>query len=68
MRGTPLRARPTSASASPAPYASAVMTERIPLPGRSSASRRASAIGSPKRMKRPPLQLPTATWPIMPAL
>ena len=27
--------------------------------------RRSSEIGSPKRMKRPPLQVPTATWPSM---
>src|SRR4051812_15806239 len=39
------------------------MTVAMPSPGRSSASRRASSIGSPKRMKRPPLQVPTATCP-----
>jgi tellurite resistance protein TerC len=35
----------------------------MPPPGASSAWKRSSAIGSPKRMKRPPLQVPTATCP-----
>src|SRR6476660_5797457 len=35
----------------------------MPLPGRSSASKRSSETASPKRMKRPPLQVPTATCP-----
>src|SRR6266511_4046336 len=35
----------------------------MPSPGRSSAARRSSSIASPKRMKRPPLQVPTATCP-----
>ena len=35
----------------------------MPSPGRSSASSRSSSIGSPKCMKRPPLQVPTATCP-----
>jgi hypothetical protein len=29
---------------------------------------RSSEIASPKRMKRPPLQVPTATCPTMPSL
>src|SRR6476660_6985405 len=33
----------------------------MPSPGRRRASMRASSIGSPKCMKRPPLQVPTAT-------
>src|SRR5438128_1416546 len=49
-------------SASPAPYASAVMTVSTLSPGRSSASRRASSRGSPKCMKRPPLHVPRAVW------
>src|SRR5271167_2828906 len=47
-------------SASPAPYTSAVITVSMPPPGRSSAVRRSSASGSPKCMKRPPLQVPMA--------
>src|SRR5438477_5642608 len=35
----------------------------MPSPGRSRAARRSSSIASPKRMKRPPLQVPTATCP-----
>src|SRR3954447_4699541 len=35
----------------------------MPLPGRSSASSRSSAIASPKRRKRPPLQVPMAARP-----
>ena len=35
----------------------------MPPPGRSNASRRDSSSGSPKCMKRPPLQVPTAVWP-----
>src|SRR5689334_13536514 len=34
----------------------------MPLPGRTSASSRSSSSGTPKRMKRPPLQVPTAVW------
>src|SRR5829696_7982585 len=36
------------------------MTVATPSPGRRSASSRSSSSGSPKRMKRPPLQLPMA--------
>src|SRR3712207_1585123 len=32
----------------------------MPSPGRSSATSRSSSSGSPKRMNRPPLQVPTA--------
>src|SRR5689334_15224615 len=39
------------------------MTVAMPSPGRSSASSRASSTGSPKCMKRPPLQVPTAICP-----
>src|SRR5918998_6946237 len=56
----PASARPSSASASPAPYASAVMTVRTRSSGRSNAIRRSSSSGSPKCMKRPPLQVPIA--------
>src|SRR5215212_1414 len=35
----------------------------MPPPGRSSASSRSSAIASPKRRKRPPLQVPIAARP-----
>src|SRR5687768_1609105 len=35
----------------------------MPPPGRSRAASRSSAIGSPKCMKRPPLQVPTAKCP-----
>src|SRR5208282_825078 len=36
------------------------MTVSMPPPGRSRAARRSSPSGSPKCMKRPPLQVPTA--------
>src|SRR5215210_6803522 len=36
------------------------MTVSTPPPGRTSAASRSSSSGSPKRMKRPPLQVPTA--------
>src|SRR5919107_5055894 len=36
------------------------MTVPIPPPGRTSAAKRSSSSGSPKRMKRPPLHVPTA--------
>src|SRR4051795_6845885 len=36
------------------------MTVSIPPPGRTSAASRSSSSGSPKRMKRPPLHVPTA--------
>src|SRR5829696_6217855 len=36
------------------------MTVPIPPPGRTSALKRSSSSGSPKRMKRPPLHVPTA--------
>src|SRR5918996_1104157 len=39
------------------------MTVSIPRPGRSSAASRSSSTGSPKRMKRPPLHVPTAVCP-----
>src|SRR3954471_1579871 len=34
----------------------------MPSPGRTRAMKRSSSSGSPKCMKRPPLQVPTAVW------
>ena len=53
-------ARPSNVSASPAPYASAVRTVGISASGVISAWKRSSSSGSPKCMKRPPLQVPIA--------
>src|ERR1700742_2386563 len=63
LRSTLCSARPSMVSASPAPYTSAVSTVSIPFPGVISAWKRSSSIASPKCMKRPPLQVPTATRP-----
>src|SRR5215203_1380908 len=59
----PPSAHPSSESASPCPYASAVSTVSMPRPGRRSPCSRASSIASPKRRNRPPLQLPIAFCP-----